>query len=357
MNKSQLRLTIIALLLLTVILGGCSLSTSNTNNNTGAENDAKPSIDTETAASTPLYFIVGNYLAGSWQDNSWHSMNPADGESYENNTTYYIKDLLTQKEYNLYNQEGKLAAANSIQFCIGEGLGGFESTAAESLLGPYSNGKESNDYYSSFILPQVLGNECQEIAVPNYAFSFSFDNPDTILATNSVSELLPRNVVRGEGLNDFAKAELMGMLAENGLENAPNFTDSLTGDIDNDGKDEYIMIANTPLGESGYPYISEFELTHNSGSFSVALYEDDDGSFQTLFSMFDPYQKVPEKAGELLDIDHCYRNELLGAFDLNGDDTYEICLNQVMWEGGYILVLAQDADGNYQTVMRANYGM
>jgi len=357
MNKARLHISIIALLLMTVILGGCSLFANNTNNNTGSDNDTNPNTDTETAISSPLYLIVGNYLVGSWQDNFWHSMNPVDGDSYGGDTTYYIKDLLAQKEYNLYNQEGKLAAANSIQFCIGEGLGGFETTAAESLLGPYSNRKDSYDYYSIFPLPQVLGDGCQDIAVPDYAFSFSFDNQNTIVATNSTADLLPRQIIKGAGLNDFGKGKLMDMLAENGLETAPNFTDSLSGDFDNDGKEEYIMIANTPLGENGYPYISEFELTHNSGSFAIALYQDDDGSFQTLFSMFYPYQKVPEKAGELMNIDHCYRNELLGAFDLNGDGIYEICLNQIMWEGGYILVLAQDADGNYQIVMRANYGM
>lgn len=357
MKKARLHVSIIALLLTAVFLGGCSLFADKTVNNAGTDNDANPNTGAKTAASPPLYFIVNNYLVGSWQDDSWRSMNPTDGESYVGETAFYIKDLLAQKEYALYAQDKKLTAANSIGMYIGEGLGGFETTAEESLLGPYSNGKGSYDYYSIFTLPQILGNECQEIIVPDYAFSFSFDNPGTIIATNSNSDLLPQKVVRGEGLNDFGKGKLMTMLAENGLETAPNFTDSLRGDLDNDGKDEYIMIANTPVGENGYPYISEFELTHRSGSFAVALYQDDDGSFQTLFSMFNPYQEVPEKARELMDIDHCYRNELLGAFDLNGDGIYEICLNQIMWEGGYILVLAQDEDGNYQTVMRANYGM
>lgn len=358
MIRNRLHISMIALLLMMLILGGCTLSTNDTGTKAGDDNAAGPDTSTETNSSIPLYFIAGNYLVGSWQDDSWQSMNPLDGESYGSDTTYYIQDLLAQKEYNIYNQEGKLAAANKIGFCIGEGLGGFESAEVEGLLSPYSNGKDSSyDYYSIFPLPQVLGTECQDITVPDYAFSFSFDNPDAILATNSTADLLPQKVVRGEGLNDFGKGKLMDMLAENGLETAPNFTDSLSGDLDNDGKDEYIMIANTPRGEGGYPYVSEFELAHQSGSFAVALYQDDDGSFQTLYSMFNPYKDVPEKAGELIDIDHCYKIELLGAFDLNGDGIYEICLNQIMWEGGYTLVLAQDADGNYQTVMRANFGM
>ena len=47
----------------------------------------------------------------------------------------------------------------------------------------------------------------------------------------------------------------------------------------------------------------------------------------------------------------------IGIYDLNSDGMYEICLRASEWEDGHTFVLAQNGEGVWESVLRANWGM
>lgn len=237
----------------------------------------------------------------------------------------------------LYNIQGKVGTAAKLNWNVGLGVSGLGSEGVESdrtkILTPYSKAIDFNESDRQFALPTKLGEEC------------------AILATNATFDLLPRKTIQGgKSLNDSERQYIKNALQENGIQSEPNLTDSLQGDFDNDGEDEYLLAANTQKEEDGYPYISEYERSHPSGSYSMVILEETDGSFEPVYSEFNRYNNKSDE-GYTWDVENCGSIDLLGAYDLDGNGSYEICLEYRGWEWGHVWAMAKAADGTYQTVM------
>jgi hypothetical protein len=133
------------------------------------------------------------------------------------------------------------------------------------------------------------------------------------------------------------------------------------GDFDNDKKEEYLMFADAPKSEMGYPLLCSNGKTDHLGTFNVILYQDDNDSIQTLYSDICQYKDVfkPNKDNkmELLGGPGFCEIDLLTIADLNSDGIYEIGVNMGRWESGSYLVYAMNTKGEYEVVMRSNNGM
>lgn len=172
-----------------------------------AQQNGNPSAlvqETPTPQSVPpdsevKYFFLAGFLAGSWQDGTWHSFNSPEKGTAEN-TPYLIKDILAQKKYKLFNTKSEAGVTTTLDWFVGMGLGGLESNMTETLA-PYSQPKDDNEEFREFALPTNLGEECANITVPSYAFYTDFGCNDVVLATNATHNLQPRKMVRGETLN------------------------------------------------------------------------------------------------------------------------------------------------------------
>lgn len=355
-----------AFILITITLTGCTFKAGKESKDNHEQlnqptvstspQGGSDTVQTIPANSDARYFFLDGYLVGSWQGGTWHSLNVTNPEDDGISTSYYIKDLLAPKEYTLYNMKGIVGTTNRLSWNTGEGLGGFEADMT-GVLAPYSKAKEESEYYRQFRLPTRLGEECANIKVPGYAFYTDFDHDNVILATNTTAAVLPQKTIQGEDLNNSEKQKLKDLLIKNNVQAEPNITNSLRCDFDNDGEEEYLIIANTIKGENGYPYVSEYELSHPSGSYSIVLFKEHDGSVRTIFSQFRPYQNPPKQAGEFFSSDNCHNIELLGAYDLNSDGRFEICLSYQQWESGRVFVIEPAADGTFPIVMLANFGL
>ena len=115
------------------------------------------------------------------------------------------------------------------------------------------------------------------------------------------------------------------------------------GDFDGDGRRESMVFANTPWDENGWWELSE----QDGGAFALALLLREDGAAETIYSRFADY------TGDMTAI---YRLQPIGAYDLDGDGTAEVCMTIGYWEGAEHLVLRRQ-DGRWETVLNAASGM
>ena len=78
---------------------------------------------------------------------------------------------------------------------------------------------------------------------------------------------------------------------------------------------------------------------------------DDNGSAKPVFSEIRPFE------GEENAYMHYNQNIVInGVYDINGDGNYDVCIVYADWENGHVLVSAMDEKGDYQTVLRGNFG-
>ncbi len=197
---------------------------------------------------------------------------------------------------------------------------------------------ESNTAYRIFDLPVKLGDEPSKLKIPKYSFHTDFVFGDKWerqysgyrFVTNSDVNLFPKTLTYVVEPTAKATQSLISLFKKNKMENTlPNFTDCVLGDFDNDGNDEYLMFADTPQSELGYPFLCGNGKTDQLGVFNVIFYQDDDGSIQTLYSDLRPYKGVfkadKDNNMELMgEPAYCIGIDLFTLADLNSDGVYEI---------------------------------
>ncbi len=384
---------IIFIILVSIFMMLTLVGCRNSNSDTSQETTNTPGIDnnplqnkTETQSKTTpyisssesKYFFINGSLLGSHDNKGWHSLCDINGNYKRgagNSEIFYAKDLLDIDAYYVYQGTEFLGLSKQIIWTTEEtsGLGCFEDVEAPRKFAKYGQlyHYEGNSHTMDriFELPLKLGEELSSLEIPNYSFNTEFvygekwerDFSSYKLVTNSSEDMFPNKLINGVEPTSEGKKTLADLFKENNMENTiPNFTNCMMGDFDNDSRDEYLMIANTPRDKSGWPLIIGEGKKDKVGTFSAILYQDDNGSVHTLQSDMRPMEGITEFTNgckEIIDIDNCHNIDLAAIADLNGDGNMEIIVLNNQWEGGYTLAFAQNARGTYEVVMRSNWGM
>lgn len=318
----------------------------------------------------PQYIFLYGKFMGGFVNNEWKSICNTDDQKIEA-TDFYVKDILAQDKYYLYQNREYFGTSNQVLWSIIEdGLGSFEGDGVLERLGKYGESCNSLESFERiFNLPITVGEELSDLKIPDYSFWTKFVVNDKIesrceLVTNSDIQPFPREI--NDGLEATAEGiqALIDLFRANQMENTvPNFTQCIKSDFDNDGDDEYLMFAENPHSELGYPILCGNGEVDHLGIFNVVFYQDDDGSIQTLYSDLRPYKHAFEpdenKNMELKRTGPEYgiAINLLTAADLNSDGVYEIGVKINQWECGFYLIYAMNTKGEYEAVMRSNWGM
>ncbi len=375
-NKIMLLLVCLTMV---IALAGCSSPVSDIRQDGKSDTSTIDNKKTTPRGTLPQYFFINGSLLGSYDNNGWHSLCAISDDETETGgiTSFYAKDLLNQEFYYVY-ENNKLAGVSKQIIWLTEeafGLGSFEVKDAPRQFAEYGElyqfKGDSNTAYRIFDLPVKLGDKLSKLKIPNYSFNTEFVFGDKWerqyssyrFVTNKGVNLFPRKLAFGVEPTAEATQLLTSLFKKNNMENTiPNFTDCILGDFDNDGNDEYLMFADAPQSELGYPLLCGNGKTDQLGVFNVIFYQDDDGSIQTLYCDQRPYKGV-FKAGKDNNMelmggpDYCIRIDLFTLADLNSDGVYEIGVKKSEWEHGFYLTYAMNAQGEYEVVMRSNFGM
>ena len=331
--------------------------------------------------SQTAYYFLDGLLLGSYDENGWHSLCDTNG-NYEtgagNSFGFYAEELLAVPVYHVYADQNLIGDAKSIIWQTEEefGLGSFEVEGIAAKFSKYgelysSDGRSLNAH-RIFSLPTTLGSELVDLKIPEYSFwtyfpigeNWEYEPNLSTLVTNSDSISFPSHLEENLPATIEAEKALKKLFADAGMGNTViNFTQGFKGDFDGDGGEEYVFTANHPNPEeNGYWPIIEGEGTKDDvGTFSVLLYQDDDGKIQILHSDLRRFKAGPVTFSggryNLMDIDHCHTLKLTEIADLNGDGKFEFIINIGLWEGGYDQVFALNSKGSYEIVLRTNSGM
>lgn len=373
---------ILALLLLSlamvIAVAGCTGSVSDIRQNSKPDNSALNPKKPVQKSTKPQYFFINGSLLGSHEDDGWHSLCDTDNSETEagDSKPFYARDLLDQDAYYVYENNKPVGMSKQIIWLTGEayGLGSFESEDVPGKFAAYGQlhhfEGDNDTAYRIFDLPVKLGPELSNLKIPEYSFHTDFVYGanwerrylNDRFVTNSGANILPRNMAYGVEPTEEGRQLLIDLFKKNNMENTnPNFTECIRGDFDNDVEYEYLMIADSPSSELGYPLLCSNGRTDHLGIFNVMLYQDDDGNIQTLYSDLRPYKGFFEadkdNRMELMGgPEYCIEVDLFTVADLNSDGVYEIGIKKVEWEHGFYLTYARNTKGTYEVVMRSDFG-
>lgn len=322
------------------------------------------------------YFFVDRLLVGSYDGSSWHSLCNTAGiigdtdRDPRDTKSFYAKDLLNQDCYYVYDGRKLLGVSKQIIWLteMYDCFGGFETEASKYLkkYGELYYYQDQNDTdFRIFNLPVKLGDELSNLEIPKYNFDTSFVIDGTVIhdgiVTNSEVDLFASPVTYGVEPIPEGKQALLDLFKKEKMKNTiPNFTQCVRGDFDNDGKDEYLMIANSPR-ENGLAVIVSNGRTEKLGTFSAVLYQDDSGSVQIVQNIM---KTAPETArllnGKMYmaeeDVQNFHDITLKAVADLNGDGIMEIIVSNEIIHAACVYVFAQNQQGAYTPVMRSDWG-
>ena len=311
--------------------------------------DVEGYVPPDTETNGTLYYVYGSLLVGSWSNGEWHSHNDIGG-SRENSYTFYLKDILSFRHYSVYSRDESLGVSGEMLMLTSNFIGGFPDDMTEKLA-PYSE-KIDRDYVEPrlFRLPVTLSSALSATPVPDRGFQIGFAqdgvNTKAILATNSTKNILPESIAYNGEATAADKEQIKAMLATSGITTAPNITEYIRADFNNDGRDEYLIVANSDYYELS---AAAEKKEKGLGSYAIVLLRDSDGGYTTLYS------HIRALGGSFSYEGNTYVVRVGGVYDLNGDGKLEICLNYTGWEWGHNFVMALDNSGEWSVVMRADY--
>ena len=348
------------------------------------QTEKEPGRETQTHNQTgdqTAYYFTDGLLLGSYDKDGWHSLSDTSEDNRAGAgkaSDFYAKDLVAVPVYHVYKDQTLIGDARSIIWQTEEefGLGSFESEGIKDKFSQYGElyHFEGDSYTSHRIisLPTTLGNELAGLKIPVYSFwtyfpigeNWSQKQNQGILVTNCDSINFLSDMQKNVPATKEAESALKKLFADAGMGNTLlNFTQVFKGDFDGDSREEYVFAANHPNPEENdyWPIIKGEGTKDDVGTFSVLLYQEDDGKIQILHSDLRRFQAGPVTFSEgqygIMDINHCHTLKVTDIADLNGDGKYEFVIKIVLWEGGYDQVYAQNQKGNYEVVLRANSGM
>lgn len=313
---------------------------------TGGPVDTSGQQPPEGGTQPPVYVALDNVFVGGYLDGQWKSTGKI-GASYESDAVFTAGPVFGQQYWYYEKGEGP-QKAKTLSTYVGEGPGGFEPPRIGEFA-PYA--RECDEWgFAVFDLPCQLGEEAAGIPLPAYGFSLAFgpeQGGKRIFAASAERDLRVGDPQWcGEGwkqpVSEQETAAVRAVLEDNGISADP-WIEALRLDFDGDGRRESMVFANTPWDENGWWELSE----QDGGAFALALLLREDGAAETIYSRFADY------TGDMAAI---YRLQPIGAYDLDGDGTAEVCMTIGYWEGAEHLVLRRQ-DGRWETVLNAASGM
>jgi hypothetical protein len=310
----------------------------------------------------PQYFFFEGHLLGSYDYDGWHSL--SNETDIKNTVTFYAKDILNQDSYYVYESQELLGISKQIVWYTEDSFSQYRIEAEEihKKLSKYGKNYKmkgnSDTFYRIYDLPLKLGDELSNLKIPNYGFHTHFvfgeewqsDYTRHKLVTNSNRNPFSQTFTYGVEPTLEGKQLLIKLFKENGIDDTiPNFTYCVRGDFDNDDKDEYLMIANNPKDENGWSIIKGNGDKDKVGTFSVVLYQEDNGSVKVLDSDIRLAPSVPKELYDGFDLLH--NIEFGTVADLNGDGIFEIIVLKNYGEGESVLAFSQNTQDVYVAVM------
>ena len=333
------------------------------NHNT-TEVDASPEnkaeVDTNLGPEALYFFVswLGWPLLGSYDDNGWHSFCDSSEmvpkNAFKKTAKFYVKDLLNQDCYYVYDRTKFLGEAKTVSLYT------FFEPEDVVKLAKYSLNPIDEDYLT-FKLPVKLGDELSNLEMPWHDMATIIDfGIDGVLVTNSAGNLFPREITYGVEPTPEGERALLALFKENNMENTvPNFTECVRCDFNGDGKEEYLMVANTPMDDYG-PIIAGAGENDKLGTFSVVLYQNKNGNVQVLNSITVPLAEDVKfgEDGRFIEahLDHYHNMELSIIADLNNDGIMEIIFSSGIWDCGWYFAYTQNEQGKYTVVMGTDWG-
>ncbi len=396
-------------LLAASIIGSCLvLSACGQHDKTEGQPTNPPKQEGKTMVEGPVFISLGSSVMGYWEAGEWYSLDSilydpytaADAPQERDGKTpvaAYLYQMLAPEKYYLYDiATGAVQTTDKVYIpeqlyldgldLRGNPFGGssfYDTDEVKALFGSYQQQTAADEYNNSqdyFTLPVTFADDkLKSFPVPNDLFYLGFldengvDLIHTGIAISQEVDGFPKDLaVSAEGTEDenaYVQAHLDSV--EMGDSDFV-ITEVWAADLDGDGKQEKLIIAQTPENEMGYPMIRKEALTNEKTAVFILALLVKDGEATTLFYQQEPIKKTYEQClknnpdykinlgeGEwdfiFLGIETCLGLDVEGIFDFNGDGKYEICLGNICWDIPEKRVLELQADGSWKTVLYGNF--
>lgn len=352
----------------------------------------------------PVIITIGSWVMGYYGEDGWHSIQDPAYDSLQANSNQkekrpiemYLYQLLQPQAYRLYQgKTGEFVIAKKVYFTdyfdfnhldLSEnpfaGKTFYTPSDLEGILGDYwqqdTDIDNNNIYY--FSLPVEFKEDYRKaFPVPDDLFYMGFldDNNQFMMhhsfGVSSEENGFPHDLQVFDGGTAEHGRRVEDFLVQQKMEDSRFIVSQVWQvDVDGDGKQEEIILAQTPSDQNGYPIIEEADLINEKTAvFVLALLVDETKQIPLY------YQQVPIKAlyekvvrdipdyhiymGEgkdrtiFLDIGTCLNIEINGIFDFDGDGDFEICLENIEWDCPEVRILELQTDGSWKQVLYGNF--
>lgn len=308
------------------------------------------------ANAEPVYVILEGNLLGYYEDSAWHSFvgDPEKESANQKAQSMPLSSLFSVPQYYLYDMEKQIAVSNRLiwhpelytddQWLDKDG---------NSIFAPYYMEGKDQEYGNAllyFNLPfKEMSQDILEKEVPldHFYMHFYVDDREMspIMATNMSQNPLPKQMIIKEDFSTEEEEIVRTFLDANGLTGSvAHILSVVVIDLDDDGIEEKIILANTPNGEDGYPLIAVEDITkEDTGTYCTALLVKGEQVIplyhkqyflRDLFEHYRDGKSLEEftKDWVFLGIESCTNIRFLGCYDFDQDGTYEIALRNITWD-------------------------
>ncbi|MPM19021.1 hypothetical protein SDC9_65439 [bioreactor metagenome] len=320
--------------------------------------------------SSPIYILANSRFLGSYYCGEWNSL--FCSEDNRDISKFMLKDVVAGK-YVCYQAGVKIYDAAQLRLspaCLINvdidllrqfGTSYFSEDGNEYYIFP--SPLKLDEKFNNVFLPasNVFVYFGTDDGFPQADFSDSLNVPRKRLDLSADFNPFHREINSIEPTQAAIK-ELCRLFEENDMANTyPVFYEAYSGDFDGDGRKESAFFANSLRGENLGIAIKAYEgKTDKLGTYTVILYQDDDGSFETVFSDFRLYSGdfTPNLDNEMelpfgeQERHFQYIASVIIA-DVNNDGLFEIICEFVGQGSSSGLLFAQEVQGTYTNVLSA----
>lgn len=315
-----------------VVVTSCSSNTkelemnnSSSNIDTSISDNESKQVSENNDLTKPNYIVLDDSILGTYENDKWNNIQDNDLNRNlikEINSIKIEREILVQEineqHFNLYSQDDLLAKTNKFNI-------------------PDFNHSPIMEYF-------IVGDEHIN---PLLAITASY-NP---LPTNPVVHASPSEKHISAVRNFLDKYKLVSTEV--------NITTIAISDLNNDGLNEEIIIAQTPKNEMGYPSLDTNDrLIQGKGVYLMALLMQENNTVPLYFEGYPLSDLKFDNSNELLPfgLESSMKIDLLGVFDLNGDDQAEISLSTTSWDISDIHVYELNQKFSVKEVLFGNFG-